>query len=248
MFKTAVYASTDESFQKVAVGLRALGLAEDSICFADSRRFTRLDIINQNVGSWILFIDHDCVLQADVKDKIIQLLSAYQSQSGVVITGLYENPQAATQLQRAHNWIANTWLEMSYTNVAMSPAPLVLGGCFLVRSPSLVPGVLPQDMWGAEDKLLAKLLKQNQLKFYFHPEIRMKHDTSKSWMHFLRRAWLHGQNDMAYETKTSDRLRYSVWLRKIASADFDLVALILLHFCIQKTAMRVRRVLRTNKQ
>lgn len=260
MFKTAVYASSDESFLKTLAQLELIGLSKDSVFFADSRRFTRLDLINQNVGQWLLFIDHDCVLSGDVKEQIVQLLPRYRDAGGVVIAGLYENSVPATRLQRTHNWIANAWLEFSYPSRARSAArlteigepaiqpvqPLILGGCFLVRTERVIEGVLPQDMWGAEDKLLAQILKQNRLNFYFHPEIKMKHNTTSRWSHFLRRAWLHGKNDIDYGITISGRRRYSEWLRKIASADFDLTALILLHFCIQKTARQVQQILRTN--
>ncbi len=248
MFKTAVYASADESFQKKSLELEALGLKKDLIYFADSRRFTRLDVINRHVGEWVLFIDHDCSLDSPTKEKILQLLTEYQGESSAVVAGLYENPRPATRLQRAHNWIANAWLESSYADGTPGEAPLVLGGCFLVRVSNAVTGNLPQDMWGAEDKLLARILKHNGAKFYFHPEIKMKHNTSSSWNHFLRRAWLHGLNDVDYAIKTSARLRYSAWLKKIASADSDLTVLVLLHFCIQKTATLIRQILRMNKR
>lgn len=245
MFKVAVYASEIESFQKTALRLEALDFQKDAIHFADSRRFTRLDVINQNVGQWIFFIDHDCELQATSLAEIAKLVQSYHDEKGVVVAGLYENPQQATILQRAHNWIANTWLTFSYSN---GDEPLILGGCFLVRAPSPVVGLLPQDMWGAEDKKLAQILKQNKMKFFFHPEVKIKHNTSKSWMHFVRRAWLHGRNDIDYGASASSDQTLLAWLKKIASADFELIAPILLHFCIQKTAKQVRQILRTNKQ
>ncbi len=245
MFKVAVYASNDESFQKTAAQLQITGFEKNVLYFADSRQQTRLDVINQNVGQWVLFIDHDCALSPLTRDALVRLTHRYEEAGAVVLAGLYENPVPSTRLQRAHNWIANTWLELSFQQLNQ---PVILGGCFLIRTNNSISGVLPQDMWGAEDKLLARLLNENAVSFFFHPEIKMKHNTSKGWMHFFRRAWLHGQNDLTNFVEETNGHRYSAWLKKIASADLDLTALILLHFCIQKTAKQVQQVLRTNKQ
>lgn len=245
MFKIAIYASGEESFQKTAGELQILGFTREALYFADSRKQTRLSAINQNVGQWILFIDHDCVLSASMRREVDKLIQRYDESGTVVLAGLYENPVPATRLQRAHNWIANKWLELSFQDLNQ---PVILGGCFLIRTKNSISGVLPQDMWGAEDKLLARLLHENGVSFFFHPELKMKHNTSKDWLHFFRRAWLHGQNDSVGDEKKTIGHRYSAWLKKIASADFDLTALILLHFCIQKTAKQVQQVLRTSKR
>lgn len=244
MFKVAVCASSEASFREVSASLHELGFLTDQIVFADSSRLSRLDVINQHIDQWLFFIDHDCRLSFAHQKQIESLIQLYQAESTPVVSGLYLNPKMASQLQRAHNWIANTWVELSYQ---LAKQPVLLGGCFLVRVQHKISGELPHDLWGAEDKKLAQILHQNKATFHFHPEVQVLHETNGHWGHFLRRAWLHGQNDVEGRFEFSGGRRYSGWLKKIVSADFDLIGLILLHFCIQKTAKQVQLILRKNK-
>jgi len=243
MFKIIIYCDTLKDFQRQKGLLAGDCLIGADIIFGDSKLKTRELLINENLNSWLLFLDHDC-LPTTAAVKEINKVTASAEAGAVVYAGLYENPVNASALQEAHNLIANTWLEQSYLD-PLGEA-LVLGGIFLIFS-SVTVQIPPQKFWGAEDKLLAKHLKDAGYRMQLLKEMKVTHDTSKSFLHFLRRAVLHGRNDAIYFGKEG-RSKVSYWIQKTDFSNLRLTPLVLLHFCIQKGAKAVQKVLRMNKR
>ncbi|MCC2677712.1 MAG: hypothetical protein K0R29_288 [Pseudobdellovibrio sp.] len=243
MIKVIIYCENSESFSRQRSLITHEGFKDAEIIFGDSTLKTREQLINENLNSWILFLDHDCVPTA-AAIKEIRKVTAKEFPGPSVYAGLYENPLNATALQETHNAIANTWLEQSYVD-PLGEA-VVLGGIFLIFA-SVSVQTPPQKFWGAEDKLLAKHLKDAGYKLQLLKDMKAVHDTSKSFIHFVRRAILHGRNDAIYFADEGGS-KASYWIQKTDFSDLRLTPLILLHFCIQKGAKAAQKVLRKSKQ
>ncbi len=243
MLKIILYCSQENEFENQKSLLRKNGFSEETLVFGNSNTKTREQLINENLNFWLLFLDHDCVPNSKTRSKILSIAKDSPNKSAVY-AGVYENPEKANSLQKAHNKIANTWVEQSYEGPGEEPC--LLGGFFLIAATSPVP--VPQvKFWGAEDKLLAQHLRKAGYQFHFSKELKAIHYTSKKFGHFVRRAFLHGRNDEIYFKKNeSSRIFY--WIRKIEFLDLRLMPLILLHFCIQKGAKAFQKALPKNKQ
>lgn len=243
-----IYASDELKFENNKKELMTLGYSAEQILFANSKQVTRLDIIKKHSQVWLLFLDHDCILtlaQAQVLNKIVEGLKA--NSGNQVVTGLYVDSPQSVVLQRAHNWIANTWLACSYD--FQFEYPFLLGGIFLIYSNKAhFENDLPVGIWGAEDKYLALVLKKAGFLFQHNPELKVDHDTTKSFKHFLKRAYLHGINDVRYFTQYPQQgSNFLYWLRKIDYSDVRLVFLVALHFFVQRGARIFQTLRQLNK-
>lgn len=243
-----IFASDEVSFINNKEKLLHLGYFSQKIIFANSNEKTRLDVIKENPDEWLFFMDHDCFLtqsQSQILNKAVDKLKIEGTQSRIV-AGLYANTKQSSLIQKTHNWIANTWLSASYDEG--DAFPLLLGGVFLVYSNGVVVAKdLSVKVWGAEDKYLALMLQQAGFKFSFNPELQVQHITTKSFKHFVRRAYLHGVNDVKYFTQYPRGSNFLYWLRKIDSLDVRLVALVVLHFFVQKVAKIFQIIRQLNK-
>lgn len=232
-----IFASDELKFANNKKKLIELGYAEQSIIFANSNSQTRLDVIKRNPHQWLFFMDHDCFLtntQSQILNKVLENLKLDNPENRVV-AGVYADSKQGSAIQMAHNWIANTWLKASYE--AESEASLLLGGVFLVYSRGVIElEDLKAGVWGAEDKYLALLLKREGFRFNYNPELQVEHVTTKSFKHFIKRAYYHGANEVKYFNRQQPYSSSLYWLRKIDYLDVRLVALVALHFFVQRGA------------
>jgi len=239
MLKIIIFCSQSAEYEKQKAELVLKGFFDAEFVFGNSREKSREQLINENLNSWNLFLDHDCVPTCEAYAEVQRIIKL--PPLGEVFAGLYEDPPGATSLQSAHNAIANTWLEESYSE--NSGAGFLLGGIFLIYA--IRPIKLPEKMfWGAEDKLLATHLKDAGFSLKLNRSLKAIHDTSKSFGHFIRRAALHGKNDALYFDQEKGGSKLSYWIQKTDFSNLRLMPLILLHFCIQKGAKAAQRVLR----
>lgn len=242
-----IFASDELKFANNKKQLMALGYLEGQILFANSNKETRLDVIKKYSQKWLFFIDHDCMLtrsQADSLNSIIKAMD--KSTNNRVVAGVYTDSEQSTSIQKSHNWIANTWLSSSYQ--PSSNNSLLLGGVFLVYSnASHFENDLGVGVWGAEDKHLAWVLKKADFEFSYKAELQVEHTTTKSFAHFVKRAYLHGINDVKFFTQDSQGSSFLYWLRKIDYLNVRLVALVALHFSVQKVAKIFQTIRQLNK-
>lgn len=244
MFKVVVFALDFSAFNKKKQELETLLAGAGTVLWCNSSCQTRGSIINEHTGSWLFFMDYDCIMGQKTLDCIKRLIAVETAPRNLVYSGLYENPHSPSYFQKVHNFIANTWLEQSYST--MGNNKLILGGVFLIYSTKKIKNFENILFWGAEDKALSYELNSLKYKMSYVKELSVQHNTSSSYKHFLKRAYLHGVNDVIYIQTGSnkDRINYQFWIRKIGFANLDLSPLVLLHFCIQKTAMLIQKVLR----
>lgn len=242
MFKIVVFTINLSTFIKKKQELIKNSVWEDSIIWCDSSRNTRVSVINKHLGTWLFFLDCDCVVDQNTLDYVKQLIEEEPMPTNSVYSGRYENPVSPSYFQKVHNFIANTWLEQSYGKEESNN--LILGGVFLIHSTQKIENFENALFWGAEDKALAYELNSLKYKMSYIKELRVRHNTSSSCRHFIRRAYLHGVNDVKYFKNNKNRINYLFWIRKIGFANLYLSPLILLHFCIQKMAVLIQKVLR----
>lgn len=229
-----IYASDELKFANNKKQLIELGYSSDKVLFADSKQFTRLDIIKKNLHQLLFFMDHDCMLNKE-QSLVLNSLANKMTPKNQIVAGVYADSPDSQPLQKAHNWIANTWLKESYENKAKYP--VMLGGVFLVYANDVnFEKDLGVGVWGAEDKHLARVLKNAEFDFMYEPQLQVVHETTLSIKHFLKRAYLHGVNDVKYFTQYPQGSSFLYWLRKIDYSDVRLVALVALHFFVQRVA------------
>ena len=249
MFKIVVFCSNRDTFLKICENLIKLGILYEDIIFADSGFKNREQIIAENRRQWLLFVDHDCELTEEVLNIAKKFSHAAfensKSQRSQVVAGLYKNRLGSNIFQLAHNFIANTWVRQSYKY--QGQPPLMLGGIFMVFCSLETWEADISIRWGAEDKLMAYHLRDAGFDFMLCEELQVYHSTNPSLKHFLRRAFLHGINDVMLIPKNENQFKISYWLREIGFANWPLVPLILLHFCIQKVAKLIQTVRQMNK-
>jgi hypothetical protein len=243
-----IFASDEAKFINNKEKLVQLGYSSQKIIFADSKKKTRLDVIKENSSEWLLFLDHDCILtksQSVILNTIISNLN-FDRPKNQIVAGLYANSKQSNSIQKAHNWIANTWLNASY--IETSKFPSLLGGVFLIFSDGVVDATdLGVGVWGAEDKYLALKLQQVGFKFSYKPELQVEHLTTKSLKHFFKRAYLHGVNDAKYFNRYPQGSNFLYWLCKIDYLDVRLVVLVVLHFFVQRAAKIFQTFRQMNK-
>ena len=244
-----MFCSNVDIFLKKRDALIELNILVENVIFADSSVKSREQIIAENRQNWLLFLDHDCEITEEtlkIAKKISDSVSKDpQNKKSFLIAGMYKNPPGAGLLQRSHNFIANTWLLQAYK--CQGQRPLLLGGIFMVFASNESWQADLTVRWGAEDKLMAYHLRDAGFEFTLSEDLQVFHLTNASFKHFLKRAYLHGVNDILLISKNENRFKFSYWLREIGFANLPLVPLILLHFCIQKAAKQVQIVRQMNK-
>jgi hypothetical protein len=241
-FKVVIFTDSQNLYQQRQKLFASMGYPAGNVLWGDSSKFSRLDIFHQNQGERLCFLDHDCWLSAETLDTINRIFS--EQPGDFVSAGLYENPPVAHALQKVHNLIANGWLEHSHLK---GNRGFLLGGIFLARVSAALPQASGKLFWGAEDKALAQLFHDAGIRIFFEPQLRVTHETSSSVFHFVRRAWLHGVNEVKYTKNSGTKINFLYWLRKAGFANLNLMPLVLLHFCIQKTALLFQTVRQVNK-
>lgn len=243
MLNVVIFASDESQFEIQRRALSLKGVPPETVHWLNSKVNSRGRYINENLNKWLLFVDHDCVLSEENLKWAAAVMNSTNLQAWVY-AGLYANPVPATPLQKVHNFIANTWLEGSYREGCA--LKLVLGGAFLIFSAKEIPNQSQVLFWGAEDKWLAYCLNKAKYNFTLASDLRILHQTSSSFKHFLRRAYLHGKNESLYLNGQKNEFSFSYWLRKIDFADLHSVLLILLHFSVQRAAQLFQKILRSN--
>lgn len=243
MLKVVVFTSSKFIYEERKLYLINSGIAADQILFADSKTHSRESIVNEFYGDWLLFIDHDCIPTDSALKWSAQFTEKIPKQD-LLVAGRYLDPEKSNLLQRTHNFIANTWIEHSFEAVIANKN--FLGGVFLIFSRQKI--TVPERFWGAEDKAMAFTLNKLGFEIIFSSELTVIHDTSREFTHFIKRAWLHGKNDAKYLVLNSEKINFLYWIRKIDFLNLGLVFLLLLHFCIQRMAKLIQKVLQMSKQ
>lgn len=237
MIKVFVYSSSSSKFRNNIVS----SFKNVDIIFCNSNKITREEAIYSNPNQWILFVDDDCVVDDDLIKKAKELIQQAPQYTDVVYSGTYKNSKDASYIQRAHNFIANLWCAASYSN--NSAYPFILGGIFLVhatkRDYSLI---FSERFWGAEDKLMSINLKNNGFLILKAENFEVIHSTNSSFSHFIRRAWLHGVNEVKYLEKHKNTRSYQFLIGNIGVVNMYFAPLILLHFFVQRIAMQFQKV------
>lgn len=235
MFKIVIFTSDPAVFAERKAELAGLTVPAQNIIWCDSLKQTRAEFISHHVGIWMLFLDHDCFVNSETLRKIADLIREQPQPGNIVFSGRYLNSEGAGYLQRGHNFIANTWLEQSYAFGSQNC--LILGGVFLIHC--LREPVFSKQgrFWGAEDKMLSYELNQQGFSIQFSEAFSVRHETTGSLKHFLKRAYLHGKNEVKYCRTNNNKISYRFWIQKIGFANANLLPLILLHFCIQRAGL-----------
>ena len=245
LFKIVVFSTSAASFESKSRQLVKAGVEATSLIWGDSRRFSRAEVINQNRRQWLFFMDHDCELAPETLEVLRAQINAISRPVNHVVSGTYQNPHGCTSLQSAHNFIANTWLEYSFQSE--NQAKLLLGGVFLIYCSEKIDNSEYPLFWGGEDKTLSYQLSGMGFHQSYNSELRVIHHTSSEIWHFLKRAYLHGKHEVKFVRDNKNRLNYLYWIRKIDFADLGLTFLVLLHFCIQKSALLFQTIRPGNK-
>ncbi len=202
--------------------------------------------MSMHTEQWLLFIDADCEIKAEVLDFLASQMRHSEKKS--IWAGLYENPKKTSYLQRVHNLIANRWVLNSFQEKSLKPK-YFLGGAFLIYSQTQMTVFLDYfselKFWGAEDKQLAFWCQQAGYEVILSESFKVIHHTSNSWAHFIKRAWLHGKNDPFFlkeKIKFINPLDYLIWIQKLEKSDWHLVPAMALHFLIQKGAKLIHSI------
>jgi GT2 family glycosyltransferase len=236
-----VYALNEATFFKVKRRLLLLGIAEN-IIWCDATSTDRSQVINQNLNTWLLFIDHDCELSRENINNIHLIIKKYSISENIIFAGVYDDASDSAYLQKGHNFIANNWLLQSYE--VSNSGLLILGGVFLVKANKKINRHKDGLFWGAEDKALSYELAEAGFSLNLVTDLKVVHKTSNTWKHFFRRAYIHGKNDIDYIQNDKNKINYLYWIRKIGFANLYFVPLIVGHFCIQKLAELVQKIRR----
>lgn len=237
-FSVVVYASSEASYLRSGEYLEKAGI--DSVIWCDANKYSRIEVINQYLNEWLLFLDHDCSLTSE-HIKLVRQATEKNPDHSTVLAGIYSNLNNSSYLQRVHNFIANTWLQQSYERPGQNK--LVLGGAFLVFATQEIK-IDHKIFWGAEDKFLSYQFANMNFIINLLDGFTVLHDTSRSLKHFIRRAYLHGKNDIMYISDDNNKISFLFWIRKIGFANLNLLPLIACHFCIQRSAELIQRVRR----
>lgn len=246
MFKIVIFASDRAVFIERKAELIGLTVPALNILWCDSLKQSRGEFIGRHVGEWLLFLDHDCFVSSETLKKLADLIREQTQAGDVVFSGRYINSESAGYLQRGHNFIANTWLEQSYA--VGSQNSLILGGVFLVHCLRKPVFSQAERFWGAEDKMLSYELSQQGFSVRFSEAFSVRHETTGSLKHFLKRAYLHGKNEVKYFRTNNNKISYRFWIQKIGFANASLLPLILLHFCIQRAGLWFQKARQMNTQ
>lgn len=245
----AVFAQTESSYELVRSDLVNWGISLHQIKWCNPSRQSRYGFIQEHQNQWLCFLDHDCRLKGDSLQVLADIVSSEKSTvKGVVYSGYYVNPSKASYLQKAHNLIANTWVEHSFR--PESKTRFFLGGAFIVKSDNELPDLdfyKKDDFWGAEDKYLSYLLQDNGFKINSLSNFTLEHSTTSSWYHFIRRAFLHGRNESKLSQYPHENVSYDFWLRRVGVSGLYLWPAILLHFCIQRVARLTQKAPQKSK-
>lgn len=245
MLHIVIYAFSELEFINLKNHCVLHGFTEPNIIWCDSRVQDRTKALNSvSAGSWVLFLDADCALNINtvlwLKSKCSEKID-----KNTVCAGVYKNPSYSNLVQQSHNFIANNWVLASYE--LNQPKKVFLGGAFLVYLKSQFVLEAEIHFWGGEDKKLAYQLNQAGFDFIYEPNIQIVHNTTKSLYRFLKRAFIHGKNEIKYLEKNENNINYRFWFRKIGFANLRLFPLIVLHFCMQKVGLYSQKVLQMNK-
>lgn len=224
-----IFAHSEDDFVKAKGLLEDDGHVESKIHFCNSGQISRLNFLKNHPDEWLLFLDSDCL----ISKEILQSLENTNNDKQIVLAGKYLNPPSSTYLQRAHNFVANTWLFSSYRP---NKAKKLLGGAFLIYSDKEKLNNITEIkelFWGAEDKLLSQQLLSAGYKLKFEPKFEVTHHTSKKLKHFVRRAWLQGYNDhFGQGRRQKEILDINYWLFELATTNPLLAPAVLVHFLI----------------
>lgn len=244
--KVYIFAGENRTFQIRKSSAEFSEFRGLNVLWADSSVKSREYYINENIGEWLFFIDHDCHLDLSTLAVVKEIIVTAEISENLIFTGQYTDPSTPALLQRAHNFIANSWLEHAY----IEGNGALLGGVFLIRSNVKIDEPF-EIFWGAEDKGLALKLKGLNFKFSHRKELRVIHHTSKSFGHFFRRAWLHGKNEIYLLPQTSNQssggINCRFWIRKVDFADLLIMPLIALHFFVQRAGLLFQKCRPRNK-
>lgn len=245
MFKIVIFTPDSAVFAERKAELLGLSVSVSNILWCDSLKYSRGEFIASHVGLWLLFLDHDCFINSATLVKIANLIREQGQVGDIVFSGRYLNSDGAGYFQRGHNFIANTWLEQSYAFGTQNC--LILGGVFLIHCVRK-PVFTQTRFWGAEDKMLSYELGQQGFSVQFSEAFSVRHETTGSLSHFLKRAYLHGKNEVKYFSTNNNKISYRFWIQKIGFANANLLPLILLHFCIQRAGLWFQKVRQMSTQ
>ncbi|AGH95602.1 hypothetical protein A11Q_1386 [Pseudobdellovibrio exovorus JSS] len=244
-----IFAQSESSYQLARRDLVAMGIAQAQIVWCNPLSQSRYDFIKSHQEQWLCFLDHDCRMTSKSLQVLTSLVEVQKSsQQSEVYAGYYANPMCASYLQKAHNLVANIWVEHSFR--PESKFNFFLGGAFLVRSWTELPALEHQkdNFWGAEDKYLSYLLQGNGFELKTLVDFEVVHSTTTSWQHFVRRAFLHGYNEDKMIQYPQEAVSYGFWLRRVGVSGLYLSPAIVLHFCIQRVARLAQKVPRMSKR
>lgn len=242
MMKIFVYSSSVTKYKNNIL----CSIKPDDIVFCDSNCISRESAIYSNPNQWILFVDDDCIVEDDLFNHVKSIIQKSPNPRDLVYSGVYKNSNEANYIQRVHNFVANLWCQSSYANG--SNYPYILGGIFLVHATDKKFSFdQKKQFWGAEDKLMSINLKDNGFVILRDESLQVTHLTNKSFLHFLKRAWLHGINEVKYLKKFNNVINYQFLIRNIGFANIHYVPLVGVHFFVQKLAILFQKVRQLSK-
>lgn len=260
-YTVCIYAADENSFSARKQQIQNLCIAKN-IEWCPSQITSREHFFLLRPNEFIVFLDADCepdicffqnieqVLSSSVFNNVCKL--SKPAGCSVIVSGIYKNNNQSSYLQKVHNVISNIWIRQFY-EVKMKPR-CFLGGVFIVYHQLKMTKLeihkyfKVTQLWGGEEKMLSQVLINNPFNFEFHlnTNLAVTHLTRSGLKHFLRRAWLHGKNeiyllDFDKEYKEKSRVKKIVfnlnllnyWIQNIP---WGLSVGVFLHFLIQRVA------------
>ena len=225
---------------------------EDKLTLSlNSRKHHRSQTFFLYPGQWLLFLDHDCELSEEIFYRIQNELNSLNHST--VYAGFYQNPEKSSLLQRTHNFICNVWLKKHLVNLK---SERFLGGFFLLHSnEKLIEFAKLQSQqqlfWGAEDDILAKTLVQKySYNIQLCPEWFVTHNTTKSFNHFVRRAFWQGWNKAKYLKDEGRNIKKSLFdgCSSLHEQETGIVVFVLLHFLILTLAEKLQAIVQWSRR
>lgn len=192
--------STNHIKPELTRSLQKQSLAHEVIFSLNPERPERAQGMLKSQYELVFFLDQDCeVPSTDFLQKIFDFFKDHPDTEALL--GHYESPPSLNLVARTYNKICKLW------HLA-EPQQNLLGGCFVLRNPRLMPSYLWEaSAWGGEDAVLGKKLRALNYKMCSAPWFWVLHHDRGSLKKFFSRAWTHGKARKKFGLKNHKRFQ-----------------------------------------
>jgi hypothetical protein len=190
---------------------------------ANSNLKSRWEVLNQFPNQWICFFDADCEVNETLVKRVHCELSGL-SQS-TILCGRYSNQSNSSSIERAYNFICNTWLEAGLK----FNYPRLLGGFFVVYSSvdlrSMNFSEIPR--WGGEDLHFARLADLKSFKLKLIDGLCVVHKPNTSLRHFIFRSFVQGKNRIG-----DSHRNLGYWFSELSKNSWEIKLIVIFHLFV----------------